>query len=463
MNRLRNRLILVFLAATIVPLIVTLFIMTSLLERSLSFATTDELDRLSKSLEEIGREYYRQARENLRKDVEAGDVPPESFVTFVETNRQLWPPTILEFWESGETERFTTSGDRGDHIDYLVRRDGEVRLYTRRLGNLQMAQLTDQYRDARELVELSKARDLRRGFTTTLIILVASVWLVSFVWLIYLANRMSQPIQQLTSGLSDLASGNLQTRIDIKRNDELGRAIGAFNDTAAELEQSRDRLVYLTQVASWQALARKMAHELKNSLTPIRLTVEEILARQPAGDRQFMAQAVQIVVNEVETLERRVRAFSDFSSEPTAHLTVVDINSLFEERVSFLKPGHPDVSYSLDLETALPSAKADSDHVKGILTNLLENAAEAAGAGGRVLCRTYASNGDLHVEVHDSGPGLSDEASKTVFEPTITFKKGGMGLGLSIARKNALLCGGDLMLVEGELGGAGFRVVLPRA
>jgi nitrogen fixation/metabolism regulation signal transduction histidine kinase len=326
-----------------------------------------------------------------------------------------------------------------------------------------MAQLRDQYRDARELVELSKARDLRRGFTTTLIILVASVWLVSFVWLIYLANRMSQPIQQLTSGLSDLASGNLQTRIDIKRNDELGRAIGAFNDTAAELEQSRDRLVYLTQVASWQALARKMAHELKNSLTPIRLTVEEILARQPAGDRQFMAQAVQIVVNEVETLERRVRAFSDFSSEPTAHLTVVDINSLFEERVSFLKPGHPDVSYSLDLEMALPSAKADSDHVKGILTNLLENAAEAAGAGGRVLCRTYASNGDLHVEVHDSGPGLSDEASKTVFEPTITFKKGGMGLGLSIARKNALLCGGDLMLVEGELGGAGFRVVLPRS
>ena len=61
-------------------------------------------------------------------------MPPESFVTFVETNRQLWPPTILEFWESGETERFTTSGDRGDHIDYLVRRDGEVRLYTRPPG-----------------------------------------------------------------------------------------------------------------------------------------------------------------------------------------------------------------------------------------------------------------------------------------------------------------------------------------
>ena len=176
-----------------------------------------------------------------------------------------------------------------------------------------------------------------------------------------------------------------------------------------------------------------------------------------------MAQAVQIVVNEVETLERRVRAFSDFSSEPAANLTSVDINRLFEERVSFLRPGHPEISYSLDLEATLPSAKVDSDHMKGILTNLLENAAEAAGAGGRVLGRTYMSNGDLHVEVHDSGSGLSEEACRTVFEPTITFKKGGMGLGLSISRKNALLCGGDLMLINGELGGAGFRVVLPKA
>jgi two-component system nitrogen regulation sensor histidine kinase NtrY len=338
-----------------------------------------------------------------------------------------------------------------------------VWVFTKPLGNLQMERLSAQYRDARELVEQAKARDLRRGFNTTLIILVASVWLVSLIWLIYVASRMSQPIQQLTSGLSELASGNLQTRIDIRRNDELGRAIAAFNHTAGELQQSRDRLVYLTQIASWQALARKMAHEVKNSLTPIRLTVEEMMARQPDGDRKFMEQAVQIVVDEVETLERRVRAFSDFSSEPALHPAAVDINSLLEERISFLKSGHIQVRYRLELDQSMPEAFADRDHVKGTLTNLLENAAEAAGNGGEVLGRTFASNGQVCIEVHDSGPGLSDEASRTLFEPTITFKKRGMGLGLSIARKNALLCGGDLMLIDGKLGGAGFRVVLPRA
>ena len=460
MNRLRNRLILVFLAATIVPLIVTVAIMTSLLERSLSYATIDELDRLSKSLEQIGREYYQQARQDLREDAREGKLP---YQTYSAGNRAEWPPEVTGFFESGEGERFALSGSQSDHLDYLVQHGDEIWVYSRPLGNMQMERLTTEYREAREVVELARARDLRRGFTITLIVLVATVWVVSFVWLIYVANRMSQPILQLTSGLEELASGNLLTRIDIQRNDELGRAINAFNHTAIELRQSRDRLVYLTQIASWKALARKTAHELKNSLTPIRLTVEEIAARQPESERPFMEQAVEIVIDEIKTLERRVSAFSDFSSEPALRPSQLDINGLVEERVSFLKPGHADIAYELELDHDLPLALADRDHVKGTLTNLLENAAEAAGSGGRVLSRTYAVNGTVCVEVHDSGPGLSEEASRTLFEPTITFKKSGMGLGLSIARKNVLLCGGDLTLIDGRLGGAGFRVVLPRA
>ena len=110
-----------------------------------------------------------------------------------------------------------------------------------------------------------------------------------------------------------------------------------------------------------------------------------------------------------------------------------------------------------------PPVLADQDLVKGILTNLLENAAEAAGEGGHILGKTRAENGHVAIEVHDSGPGLSEQARASLFEPTISFKKRGMGLGLSIARKSALLSGGDIELVKGELGGAGFRVLLPVA
>ena len=106
---------------------------------------------------------------------------------------------------------------------------------------------------------------------------------------------------------------------------------------------------------------------------------------------------------------------------------------------------------------------ADQDLLKGILTNLLENAAEAAGEGGRILGVTAADGGRVSIEVHDSGPGLSEQARSSLFQPTISFKKRGMGLGLSIARKSALLNGGDIIVVKGELSGAGFRVLLPVA
>ena len=459
MNRLRDRLIVAFLAATVIPLATTLWITTSLLDRSLAYTTTRELDELSKQLEQTAREFYQQARDTLKADAAAGRVPS---VRYAAADRERLPIQVAEFRDSGESERFALAAGGENRLDYFVRQGDEVLVYSRALGNVRMQRVTEQYRRAREIVASAGERDLRRGFTITLLILVVAVWIVALVSLIYLAHRISLPIQQLTGGLTELASGNLQVRLGARGSDETGRAIQAFDHMAEQLQHSRERLVYLTQIASWEMMARKMAHELKNSLTPIRLTVEEIAARQTATDRQFMDRAVQIVVDEIETLERRVRAFSEFSSEPSPAPAAFDVNGLLEERISFLKPCHAEVSYDARFAISRPQAFADTDQIKGILTNLLENAAEAAGPGGRVLSVTSESNGRVVIEVHDSGPGLNHESSQSLFEPTITFKKRGMGLGLSIARKNALLNGGDLMLIQGELGGAGFRVVLPR-
>ncbi len=245
------------------------------------------------------------------------------------------------------------------------------------------------------------------------------------------------------------------------RSDEIGAAVAAFNDMAAQLQQARERLIHVTRLASWQALARKMAHEVKNSLTPIRLTMEEIISRREP-DKVFLDQAAQIVADEVTTLEKRVRAFSEFASEPPVLPAEIDVNALVEERISFLMSAHPEIAYNVRLAPERPVAMADPDLIKGVLTNLLENAAEAAQPGGEVLASTVVEGETLSIEVHDSGPGLSAQAKSTLFEPSISFKKGGMGLGLSIARRSALLCGGDIEPLNGELGGAGFRVVLYR-
>jgi two-component system nitrogen regulation sensor histidine kinase NtrY len=459
-NRLRNRLILVFLAATLAPLGATLWVTTTLLKIHLNSSAVKQLDTLARSLGRTGHEFYQRATIDLKRQAEAGQLAP---VKFSDAQQAAWPQVVREFADSGATEKFATSGNEGDRLDYLVRRGADVWIYSTSLGEVGMDRLNRQIHDAGALSVAVKENDLQRGVLLTYILLVASFWLISLAVLIFLAHRISRPIQSLTAGLTQLEGGKLDARVPTSRDDEVGRAIQAFNGMAARLQATTERLVALRQLEGVQLLARKMAHEVKNSLTPIRLTVEEMLARQSGSDRAFMEQAAQIVVDEIETLERRVRAFSQFAAEPPVRPDAVDVNALLQERVAFLKTAHPEVTYECRLSEGAPRVFADQDLVKGILTNLLENAAEAAGEGGKILGSTAVDGGRVAIEVNDSGPGLSRQAKESLFQPTISFKKRGMGLGLSIARRSAVLSGGDIVVVKGELGGAGFRVLLPVA
>jgi len=454
---LRTRLALVFIAATLVPLGATVWLTTLLLDSSLRLSPVNQLSELSFSLQKTGHEYYRQACLQLKADALAGrltPVPP--------------PKSVDEFLASTDTERFLLSGTGGNRLLYLLKAPSGVTLKApsgvtawERPLDVPMHDVGRQYREAR--LTVASLQRLRRGVFLTWGSLAATIWLVALalVWLV--ATRFSRPIVRLTEALRNLADGNFRIRVPNERTDEIGLATEAFNRTAAQLEHSRDRLVNLTQLASWEVLARKTAHEVKNSLTPIRLTVEEMVARGHEPDRAFLEQAAGIVVDEIESLERRIRAFSEFSSEPPICPEHLDLHAIVEERVAFLKSAHPEVRYVIEVAENAPTALADQDLVKGILVNLLENAAEAAGEGGRILARVRPMEDRIAIEVHDSGPGLSDLARTSLFQPTISFKKRGMGLGLSIARKSALLSGGDILLIAGELGGAGFRVLLPSA
>ena len=454
--KLRSRVILAFLAATLVPVALTWWTSISLLDRSLELTPDRELDQLSKSLEKTAREVYQRARAGLREAVQNGKVQPTSFSL---ADRTHWPAHVEEFWQGEEPESATQS-ESGNEVE-LYRRSPEGPLvYRGSLGEINLKAIGEQYTPARGLIGRSRETNVRRGFTYSFALVAGAIWLATLATLIWWADRLSRPVQKLTDALHTVASGDLSVRIDERRDDEIGVAIQAFNEMAERVEQSREKLIHVTRLASWQALARKMAHELKNSLTPIRLTMEEIAYRYRTRDPGFIDQASQIVVEEVMALERRVRAFTELASEPPVNLTNLDLNALLEERVAFLRSAHPEVKYETRLSSEPAPAWGDSDLVRGVLTNLLENAAHAAGPGGLVLASTARQNGHVMAEVHDSGRGLSVLAKSALFEPTISFKKGGMGLGLSIARRSALLCGGDLALVDGELGGAAFRLTL---
>jgi len=458
-HRLRYKLILLFLAASLIPTSVILWMSITLLNHSLNYVVTEDLDMLSRSLEEVARNYYQQSKEILKKDSDSGRIEARRWnLGQLDAEQE----SLRQFWESGDRERFVRSKPEGSRLLYMIRQDSEVLVYSKTL-DVKMTELEQQLQRTRTQLETFRQHDLQKGFMLTLLLLCTVVWILALASVFYIANRVSRPIQDLTTGLHRLAGGDFDTRLHSERRDEIGQAVQAFNHTAEQLRQNRNRLVYLTQIASGQALARKMAHELKNSLTPIRLTVEEIMARYPAEDRQFLDKAARVVIEEVESLERRVRAFSDFAAEPVTNADSLDIVSMLKERIQFLAVEHPDVHYEYAPVEGLPFTCADVDQAKGILTNLLQNAAEAAGHEGKVLAITRQEESKLIIEVHDSGTGLSEEARRSLFEPSISFKKNGMGLGLSISRKNALLAGGDLSVIKGVLGGAGFQLELPVA
>ncbi len=276
MNRLRTRLIAVFLLATLLPLGLTLWTSLSLLERSLQLAPLTQLDELSQSLEKTGRELYQQARESLRRDAAEGRIQPA----------KLSPADAQAFRDRGLAEEFVLAGANGDRLDYYVLRNHNVVMFSRQLG-VPLGVFRKQIGNSRQIVETSGLSDLRRGFRGALLLIAASLWLAALAALVFLAARISRPVRQLTQGLERVAAGDLAARVPEQGSGEIAAAMQAFNHMASQLQQAQERLIQVTRVASWQALARKMAHEVKNSLTPIRLTMEEIASRQGAATAHF--------------------------------------------------------------------------------------------------------------------------------------------------------------------------------
>ena len=216
MTRLRTRLIAAFLASTLLPLGATVWITTSLLDRSLRYSTTGELDRLSRTLESTAKQLYQRERAALKEDALAGRVRP---TTYTAADTSKWPESIRSFWESGEPERFGVSGAGGERVDYMRRVDSpqgtpEVDVYGRDLGGVSMEQLSTQLRQTRQLVDSIDTQDLRRGFTLTLLLLLGAAWAVSLLPLVLIAHRVSRPIQQLTEALSDFAGGDWSRRLE---------------------------------------------------------------------------------------------------------------------------------------------------------------------------------------------------------------------------------------------------------
>jgi signal transduction histidine kinase len=250
--------------------------------------------------------------------------------------------------------------------------------------------------------------------------------------------KITRPITELAELASRLATGDFDVRISSSRNDELGKLINSFDAMAADLKDYREKLINSERMTAFTQMAQKVAHEIKNPLTPIQVSIQDLKRSYEDKDEDFpeiLDKSCATVLEEVSSLARIVKEFAEFARFPEPQTTIENINDLI---VTFATLYASDVESGrlvLDFSQDRLNANIDRDHIKRAVYNILKNALEAVGETGKVELKTYTENSYAVIEVADNGPGFSPLAKKNMFSPYFTTKADGSGLGLVIVRK----------------------------
>jgi len=282
---------------------------------------------------------------------------------------------------------------------------------------------------------------------------------------LWMAERIADPIRRLTRATRQIARGDFDARIAVRSTDELRRLVDAFNSMAAELKAQRAQLERTHRLEAWAEMARQVAHEIKNPLTPIQLSAEHL--RRVHVDRgeplgAVLEGCVTSILGQVKLLRQISGEFSSFASAPTAKPAPVDVPALVSEVVDPYRTGLTDrIEIVNRVVPPLPRAFVDRTLIARALANIVENALHAMPGRGSLTLDSAATDGYVVVEIRDTGVGMDPEALARVFEPYFSTKTTGTGLGLPIALRNVELSGGTLE-VESEKGaGTTVRMKLP--
>ncbi len=306
-------------------------------------------------------------------------------------------------------------------------------------------------------------RDIRGGFLVALALALAAAWLAGLV----LARRLTAPLDALAASARAVAGGRLDVRVaGEERGDEIGLLVRAFNAMVADLAESRARLAAAERVAAWREMARGLAHELKNPLTPIALSLETLRKAHAARHPDFAAifdEATATILAEVESLKRVVRDFSDFASLSRPILAPTDVNEVARAAAGLYRGAAAGVEIALDLSGRLPPAEADGELLVRALTNLIKNGIEAMPAGGRLTVSTHCVErggaASVVIEVRDEGAGLPAAAGQ-LLAGGYTTKSGGSGIGLALVQRIVADQGGELLVRSVPAAGTTFAIVL---
>lgn len=284
----------------------------------------------------------------------------------------------------------------------------------------------------------------------------------------WVASRVTRPVEQLAEAASDVAAGNWNAQVEVSAGGEIGQLADAFNQMTRELIEQRERLVQSERVAAWRELARRLAHELKNPLFPLQITVENLLRARECSPEQFdevFRESTTTLLAELQNLKAIVGRFSDFAKMPTPQLQRININELVLRALKTyeaqLTVDRPAITAHLELAENLPAIQADPELLHRAVSNLILNAMDAMPSGGTITLRTRRNESGVRIEVADTGTGLTQEECKRLFTPYYTTKQHGTGLGLAIVQSVVSDHHGKITVASEPDHGTNFRIDLP--
>jgi len=317
------------------------------------------------------------------------------------------------------------------------------------------------------LVGSSRAEQVRfERFLGNMQLLVAAGGIgLALLLTLWTTRRITRPVEALAAGARQVAGGDWTAQVNVHGNDEIGQLAVAFNQMTRQLLEQRERLVQTERVAAWRELARRLAHELKNPLFPLQITVENLQRARETHPEQFdevFRESTATLLGELAKLRGIVGRFSDFARMPPPERETVDLNGLVRDSLKLFdaQMAAAGVTLRLELGAGVRAIQADPNQLGRAVQNLVLNALDAMPSGGTLTVRTSAREGGVRFEIADTGQGLTPEECRRLFTPYYTTKTHGTGLGLAIVQSVVSDHGGKIT-VESQPGqGACFTIDL---
>jgi nitrogen fixation/metabolism regulation signal transduction histidine kinase len=401
----------------------------------------------------------------------AAPVPGQTLEKILETEADLRAIAVLRpdgttvAEATRPTEEASSAMLRDIVLDQPMSSGGSLRLTFRVVDTEKELQQLKQSLDVAKQFAATRTAvpsGLRKTFLGLMLLVLAVAGVVAFL----MGRSHVRRIEKLAATATKVSKGQRDARVDLHGRDELAHLGSAFNTMLDDLEAARGQVEYLQRIGAWQDVARRLAHEIKNPLTPIQLAVQQTVSSYKGDDERFkklLADTREIVEEEIAGLRRLVDTFRTLGQLPKVEKAPIALAELVEE----LKL---DPAFAQHLEIDPPdkpvTVRADKLLLKRVLANLVENGVHAgaeAKSDGKVRVAWRTERDTVTITVDDHGKGVDDSRREKIFEPYVTSKATGTGLGLAIARKIALEHGGDLSLApdKAPTGGARFVVTLP--